>query len=111
MDKVCITFRKRKRSEIVMHKMKKVALKILKTNLDVDFKKYYCRQSDELSTESVDSVDKSVDSLKKGLFDSFSIPSDRQIVSYDMKPTGESYFHESRHFLLKMLVIILLNFH
>lgn len=94
-----------------MHKTKKVKAKNPKTNLDADFKKYYCRQSDELSTESVDSVDKSVDSLKKVWIDSFSIPSDRQIVSYDMKPTGESYFHESRHFLLKMLVIILTNFH
>jgi len=94
-----------------MHKMKKSSVKNSKTNLDVNFKKYYCRQSDELSTESVDNVDKSVDSLKKGLFDSFSIPSDRSIVSYDMKPTGESYFHEFRYVLLKMLVIILMNFH
>ncbi|MGS7809132.1 hypothetical protein ACVMMM_17770 [Clostridioides difficile] len=33
-----------------------------KSRIDVDFKKYYCRQSEELSTESVDNVDKSVDS-------------------------------------------------
>lgn len=32
-----------------------------KSRIDVDFKKYYCRQSEELSTESVDNVDKSVD--------------------------------------------------
>lgn len=54
-----------------MHKIKKTGIKNPKTNLDVDFKKYYCRQSDELSTESVDNVDKSVDSLKRGLFLSF----------------------------------------
>lgn len=32
-----------------------------KLRIDVDFKKYYRRQSEELSTESVDNVDKSVD--------------------------------------------------
>ena len=32
-----------------------------KSRIDVDFKKYYRRQSEELSTESVDNVDKSVD--------------------------------------------------
>lgn len=32
-----------------------------KSRIDVYFKKYYCRQSEELSTESVDNVDKSVD--------------------------------------------------
>ena len=32
-----------------------------KSRIDVNFKKYYCRQSEELSTESVDNVDKSVD--------------------------------------------------
>ena len=31
-----------------------------KSRIDVDFKKYYRRQSEELSTESVDNVDKSV---------------------------------------------------
>jgi Ser-tRNA(Ala) deacylase AlaX len=32
-----------------------------KSRIDVDFKKYCRRQSEELSTESVDNVDKSVD--------------------------------------------------